>query len=400
MALRVKSIDEETNDLTDIYDDLIAPKKVWRNHNNKIYLILRAYAAGNIGLNDAALALRNRFNPMFCDDIDLYSTAKIVGTEFKQGSGSILRITITNKDSTVDKPLPAGTYNFLSASGQIFYFEVVTDIKFDPLESRIIMAISREKGSFHVGDNANIRLFRTDNASIDSAFAFSCEDNSGQLGYEDEDAFEFRTRILNDANRQDHIKELELKVRNLPNIFECNLVINDETIPLEYDGILLQPKELLITITGVPTDELAETICKTVLYDTHKVKDDWVVWYNHPQYINGRRPVYYREHELTEFSLSISYQYDAGNLRPSQVEDAINGLFKPFTQMVTHIDAFTEGDAYRVLDALNLPNVRILNITIYNSSSAQTPYVKVPKTRLPRLTGIDFTPVDISGGAL
>jgi len=394
MALRVKSIDEETTELADVYDDLMKPKKLFRSHNNKLYLALRAYAAGKIGLNDAALALHNRFDPLYCEDIDLYSTAKIVGTEFKQGTGSILRITILNKSSSSSNILTAGTYNYLSASGTIFSFQLSNDLEFSPEESRVIMAISREKGSFPVDDIASIKLFHSDNNTIDPAFLFSCESNTGQLGYPDETPFDFRTRILNDASRQDHIRELELKIRNLPNIFECNIVINDDVMPQEYDGLMLAPKELLITITGVPTNEIANLVCGHVVYDTHQIDPNDVVYYYNELLLNGRHPVYYRYHDTTDFSLAITYQYDASKLKPTQVESAINSLFKPYTRMVTHQDEVAEKDIYKLLENLNLPNVKILNADIFNSGGGQVPFVRIPKTKLPRLTGIIFTAIE------
>jgi hypothetical protein len=397
MALKVKSIDEETTELADIYDGLIAPKKLWRNHNNKLYLILRAYAAGKVGLNDAALALRNRFDPLYCDDLDLYSTAKLVGTDFKEGTGSLLQITITNKDTEESKIFTAGIYGYQSAAGMVFSFEVAGDYSFDPGETKVVSAISQAKGSYEAGANADIKLYRSDGAAIDGAFAFSCEDNSGQLGYPDEDAFDFRTRILNDADRQDHIKELELAIRNLPNIFECNLMFNGGTEPALYDDITLLPRELLITITGVPTGKIAELVAGEVCYATHKINDEQVVYYENPLYVNGRYPVYFKYHDTTDFSVSITYQYDKTKLKQAQVEDAIKTLFKPYARMVTHIDTFSEETAYKTLSALNLPNVKILDADVLNTVGEAVPYIRIPVTRLPRLTGITFTPIDTGG---
>jgi hypothetical protein len=394
MALRSKSIDEETTELADVYDSLIAPKKLWRNHNNKLYLVLRAYAAGFAGLNDAALALRNRYDPRYCDDLDLYSTAKLVGTDFKKGTGSLLRITVLNKDTEESKTLAAGVYNYQSAAGIVFSFEVANDYAFDPEETRVVSAISQSKGSYEAGSGANIKLYRSDSAAIDGAFVFSCEDNSGQLGYPDEDIFDFRTRILNDADRQDHIKELELAIRNLPNIFECCLKFNGRTEPVEYDGIVLQPRELLITITGAPTSEIARLVVEEVCYATHKINDAQVVYYENSLYADGKYPVYFNYHDKTDFSLAITYQYDSAKLKPAQVEDAVNALFKPYTQMVTHIDTFSEETAYKTLSALNMPNVKILDANVLNSGGEEVPYIRIPVTRLPRLTGIVFTPVD------
>jgi hypothetical protein len=397
MALIRKSIDEETTELADIYDSLIAPKKIWRSHNNKLYLALRSFSAGKVGLTDAAIALRSRFNPLYCEDIDLYSAAKLVGTDLKQGTGSMVRITIFNKDTTRQKVLRGGDYNYRSVPGTVFWFQVQNDYVFDPEEERIVFAISEEKGSFPVLRNTDIKLFRTDGAEIDPMFSFSCEDNSGQLGYKDETLYDFRARILTDADRQDHLKELELKIRNLPSILECNLIFNADTLPQEYDGITLAGKELLITITGVPTDKIAELVVKEVLYITHMVDPDNVIYYRNELYINGKYPVYFRYHAAFDFSLAIAYQYDKDKLKPVQVEDAVKALFRPYRQMATHLDIFSEGDAYRILGNLNLPNVKILDAGIINSDGKEVSFICVPKTRLPNLTDIQFTAVEIGG---
>jgi hypothetical protein len=394
MAFELKSIDEETVALADAYDGLIAPKKLWRNNDNKLYLILRAYAAGKVGLNDLALALRNRYNPLYCDDLDLYSTAKLVGTDFKQGSGSLLRISIRNKDTEEQKTLTAGSYHYQSVTGMVFSFEAAGDYVFDPEETKTVFAISQVKGSYEVASNTDIKLYRSDGTGIDGAFVFSCEDNSGQLGYLDEDALAFRTRVLNDADRQDHLKELELAIRNLPNIFECNITFNSGTEPIAYDGFTLQPRELLISITGVPIGKIAELVVEEVCYATHKVNDAQVIYYENQLYANGKYPVYFKYHDKTNFSLSITYQYDSTKLKPVQVEDAITTMFKPYTQMVTHIDTFREETAYTVLAALNLPNVKILSIDILDDSGENVPYIRIPVTRLPHLTGIIFSPIN------
>lgn len=393
MALTVKSIDEETTELADIYDSLIAPKKIYRNHNNKLYLILRAFGAGKIGLMDAALALHNKFDPLYCDDVDLYSTAKLVGTDFKKGSGSIVHITILNNSESQITFL-AGTYNYRSVMGMTFSFQVSNDRLFEPEEEMTVAAISAEKGSFAVAKNANIKLYRSDSGEINSAFAFSCEDNSGQLGYEDETPYDFRVRILNDADRQDHIKELELKIRNLPSIFECNLVFNEDIQPHEYDGITLAGKELLITITGVPTDELARITAEEVLYATHKVEPNNVVYYYNDLFLGGKYPVYFRYHETTNFSLIIMYQYDKEKLKPVQIEDAVSLLFKPYTRMVTHFDTFSEEDAYKVLSNFKLPNVKVLDVKVLDGNGKEVSFIRVPKTRLPHLTDVTFTSIE------
>jgi len=397
MALRVTSIDEELEKLADIYDDLIKPKKIWRNNNNKLYLLLRAFAAGLTGLNDAILALHNRFDPRLCDDTDLYAVAELVGTDFKKGSGSLLCITAINTSNTAPKMLAPGVYNYRSASGQIFSFDLPNDIEFLPNENKTITAISCEKGSFAVGRCESIKLYRSDNAVIDSSFKFSCEDNLSQLGYPDESPTEFRERVLKGTDRQDHIKELELKIRNLPSIVECNLVFNDSVELLEYDGLELEPKELLIIITGAPTDDLAKAVCESVIYDTHKIDDNKVVWYYNDLYINGCRPVYYKTHEFVDFSLVIDYKYNNTIAKVSQVEAAIEELYKPYMQVSSHCSIFREQDAYKVISDLVMAGVQVRNIDIIDSENNSVPFIQVPKTRLLRLTAISFISSESEG---
>jgi hypothetical protein len=383
-------LDELTDELVDAFDALIAPKYVKRNNDNRLYLVLRSIARGVKLLNDIALALKNRFHPLYCPAADLSSTAKLVGTDFKQGAGSILKITVRNADLVNQHTLDAGTYRYTSVSGMVFAFKLEEPYRFDPGEYKNISAISAAKGSYHVEDNAVIRLDRTDGAAVDPDLRFSCTDNLNQLGYLDEDEYEFRSRIMNDADRQDHLQELELRIRNLPNIFECNLVFNPGTDDETYDDITLKPLELLVVITGEPNHEIARLVAEAVHYQTHQEDPEQVLYYECPLYVNGRYPVYYVKHRTTDFSLSIMHQYDEQKLKASQVEDEIIFLLDRYTHADTHIDRISEGDVYTALAALQLPNVKILNVSLL-VEDVPVPYLVIPRTRIPHLTGIAFS---------
>jgi hypothetical protein len=391
MAVVSKSLDELTTQLTDDYDSLITPRRVWRDNRNKLYLVFRGIAGGLKVILDAVIASKNRFNPLHCDEDDLLSTCKLVGTDIKQGTGSILKIIIANT-SAEERTFPAGGYRYTDVSGMPFSFELAVDYLFEGGESRMVSAISANKGSYRVTANTSIKLTRADGAGIDPDFSFACFDNSGQLGYPDEDLFSLRQRIVNDADRQDHIKELELKIRNLPNIHECSLVFNPG-LEAEYDGIMLAPRELLVTITGVPTDKIAELVAGEVHYLTHMVDPDLVVYYYNDLYVDGRFPVYYRYHTTVDFSLEIMYRYNSTLLKSTQVDAAISELFLPYKHMTTHIGVFSEEDVYNTLADLGLPGVRILNAVILDGTGNVVPYVEIPKTRLPRLTGIVYSPI-------
>jgi hypothetical protein len=388
-----KSLDEITDIISDTYDDIIKPRKIWRNNRNKLYLIFRACAAGIKLILDAVLTVRYKFDPLYAAKSDLYSIAKLVGTDFKKGKGSLIRITIVNQDSTESKLFKAGIYEYTSSSGMVFSFENPGDYLFSPEEQRIVFAVSSIKGSYHVGDNAYISLVRTDGDSIDSSFIFSCEDNSGQLGYPDEDEAAFRDRILNDADRQDHIKELELKIRNLPGILECCLKLNESTEAVEYDGITLAPLELLVTLNGAPTGEIAELVARYTLYATHESDPNMVVYYENDLYVNGRYPVYYRYFTFVDFSLDITYQYDAEKLKSAQVEIEIAAVLSRFTHTAFYIDIISEIVLYDILREIKLPNLAIMNVDIVVGGE-QVPYIRIPKTRLANLTGIMFHPIE------
>jgi hypothetical protein len=403
MALNAMSQDEIAVVMADTYDSLLAqaagkPMKIWRNNNNKLYLIFRAIAAGIALILDAVIALKNRFNPALCDDTDLYSIAKLVGTEVKKGAGSILRITVANESEAEQKTLPAGEYRYSFVSGMVFTFTCEADLLFTPGEEKIVFAVSAGIGSYHVTGNSDIAVARVDGIPIDPALNFSCADNAGSLGYPDEDSLSFRQRILNGRLRHDHIREIELQIRNLPGILECTLVFNQNNHASDYDGLTLAPMELLVVITGSPTNKIADVVASNVLYQTHFVDSEHVVYYDNDYYIGGRYPVYFMFHASSDFSLEITYRYDTQLLWETQIEDAVTAALKRFKNSSEYVDIITEEMFYKLLSVLNLAGVRFINIDILSGTVA-VPYLEIPRTRLPNLINVFFTAIE-TGGAV
>jgi hypothetical protein len=399
MALVAKSSDEITTELVDIYESLLReatgrPLTIYRNNNNKVYLVFKALAEGFRTLLDSVITLRNRFNPALCDEADLYDIAKLVGTDTRKGAGSVLRVTVTNESETRQTPLLQGTYQYSSVMGMAFLFDCTGDITLDPGGQKTLFAVSKDIGSYRVGAVTNMSVRRIDGKPIDASLNFSCADNVNLLGYLDEDAFSFRRRILQDSARQDHIREIELKIRNLPGILECNLVFNQNNHAVTYDGLTLAPMELLIIITGAPTDDIAEIVASSVLYQTHSVSLEQVVYYRNDCYIGGKFPVYYMFHDRIDFSLAITYRYDPLRLQAAQVESAINGILAAFKNVPTYVETVSEDVIYVMLSNLNLVSVKILNIDIVVDGQP-VPYLELPKTKLPNLTGVSFTAQDV-----
>jgi hypothetical protein len=401
MALRVKSIDEITDEFADVYDSYIAPKKLYRGNSNKLYLVLRSVAAGYKALLDAALALRNRFNPQYCEDADLPGVMLMTGETREPGKKSLLRVLVSNGSGSASAALAAGEYRYASASGEIFACTLQNDALFAPLAVQALVFASGHTGAFPVTDIEDLKVSRKDGGEISPEFSFSCLDNSGSLGREEESLASVRHRILNRSDRQDSIRELEHEIKSLTTIYECNLMYNSSTEDYEYDGITLAPRELLITITGVPSEELAEIVARHPVYATHMVTPEMAVHYRSDLLAGGSYPVYYKFHDKTPFYLFISYKYSGVYLQTKQVEAEINAVFAKYKNCLTHIDAVTEPVLYNDLAALNIQGFRVTKIYIQvmqDGELVSVPSVEIPGTRLPELQTITYYSEDTSAG--
>jgi hypothetical protein len=394
MALTSKSIDEILTLIADAYDGLITPKRLFRNNNNKLWLAFRAIAAGYSVIQDAALSLHSRFDPVNCSDEDLLSTAKIVGTDLKSGSGSLLSITAKNNDTVNPKTLTAGTYRYTSVQGDVFAFTLALDVVIAATATKAVTAISLEKGAFPVSSIALITLVREDLAVIDSSISFSCADNAGSLGYPDESLWDFRQRIINDSTRQDAIKELELAIRNLPSIFECNVVLNTGAVDQVIDGITLTPYQMLIVLSGAPTAEVATEVASRVFYHTKMVNPLHVVNYSDSHLVGGVYPVYYTFHAYKDFTANIDYRFDSTKILQATAEAAMQEALNVYRQSSQRIDTLTEDAVYLVLNALGLTSVVILNVDLLVGGTP-VPYIDFPKTRLVNLTAATLSGTDV-----
>jgi hypothetical protein len=163
-----------------------------------------------------------------------------------------------------------------------------------------------------------------------------------------------------------------------------------------YYGITLAPFELLVSVTGAPTAEMAKLVANDALYATHMSDPELVVYYDNDIYINGRYPVYFKYHDTYDFTLRLQYQYSSKNLNPEQIEAEINAALDKYQHMSTFMDVLTERILYDDMRTVQLPNVVILNIDIL-VNGVQVEYIDIPKTRLPRLMGIVYTAIDVEG---
>jgi hypothetical protein len=394
MAVEAKTIDEETTGLCDAFDADIAPKSIWRNNNNKLYLILKSIGAGFSKLRDVIIALKYRFDPRYCSDDDLESTMLITGTKKISGKASMLRVIAYNNDLALPYTLPAGTYRYTSTNGDEFTCMLSQEASVAPQSFVVMVFVSVSQGSFPVSGEANASIATDEGYEIPQAFSFEALDNSGMLGRQEETMFECRQRLLTDTTRHDSLKELEAELNALPTIYGCNLMFNptDEDKTLE-DGSVLAPYELLIMITGSATDELASIVLSHEIYKTHMTNAEQVVWYKNPLFVGGKYPVYYATHAKRRFWLTVYYAYDTGLKTDSQVEAAFNALLAKYKVMTEHVDAITEPMLYEALQNHGIVGVTLLKVYIQDLVDGElvtVPYVQVPRLMVPELQEVAF----------
>lgn len=394
MALEVKTIDEETTSLCDSFDAEIAPKSIWRNNNNKLYLVLKSIGAGFSKIRDVVLSLKYRFDPRYCAEDDLESTMLITGTKRISGKASMLRMICYNNDLSQSYTLPAGTYEYTSVDGDIFTYELQDDTAVAPQAFVIMVLASEKQGSFPVSGETNASVVVREGSAIPSAFSFEALDNSSTLGRAEETLFEARNRILTDTTRHDSLKELEAEINALPTIYGCNLIFNptEEDVTLD-DGSVLSPYELLIILTGSPTAELAKLVLAHEIYRTHMTTAEQVVWYENELFVNGRFPVYYMTHAKRRFWLTIYYDYDSGLKTDEQVEAAFNALLAKYKVMTEHVDSITEPMLYETLQGHGIAGVTLLKVYLQDMQNGElvtVPYIQIPKLMVPELQDIAF----------
>lgn len=383
----IKTYDEVLTEVCDTFDGFITPKKIQRVDTNIVYLILKAVSKGIESVYTIVESLRSKFNPETCDDEDLLSVAKLVGTSKIIGKGSGLVINIINNNAEDPVTLEVGTYLF-KYEDVIFAFEVTLGIVIPALAAAQKIAFTTVKGSYRVTSIGDIQVTREDEAPIDSDISFSCVDNASLLGYLDESNYEFRKRILNDGTRSDSISELELELRNLPSILEAKVMFNNTTVEQPIDDFVLLPFEMAIFLTGDITDEIAAIVCAKSIYATKMFDPAKYSLYTSSVFLGGQHKVYYDNFRAKEYDLAVVYDYDPRLHTPAYVESKVAEAVRPFVYNVVHTPFITEQLFYDAISDANIASLVVLDVTI-TVSGIPVSYISVPSSRVPKL--VTFT---------
>lgn len=387
--MELKTFDTILTTICDSFDSLISPRTLARSNTNIIYLIFKAAAKGYEIINNVCVVLSNKFDPLYCSDDDLNSSANIVGTERNQGSASGLHITVTNNGS-VAVTLLAGLYYYALDDDTKFEFEVMENTTIASGSYVSFIAMSEEIGQFPVTAQAKITV--TSEQPISSDLVFSCADNTALLGISEETDLEFRERINSETDRQNSMVELESEIRNLPYIFDCKVKFNPTNTEMEYDGYTIPAYTLAIFYSGEVKKEIAEKVCEKIICPTLQTVDSVEVFYENDIFIGGKHGVNLIPFAKTQYGVELIYKINNTYANEYDIQNEIRtALFNTFVSE-KHVDYIKEDDFYNAIEALDITGIELLGVNLkYNNSNVN--YIEIPSSRIPELTNVIFTPV-------
>lgn len=386
--MQLLTFDEILTKMCDTFDELIMPETIARSNTNVVYLIFKAIAKGYEIINNICVTLSHKFDPANCSSEDLESVSALVGTERLSGSATGLEI-IAKNTAEEAVTLYAGMYSYALDDDTSFIFEVITDTVIGAGDTVTFLAMSENIGTYPVTAQAEIEV-KYVGGDIDTNIKFSCDDNSSLLGVPRETDLAFRERILSDTTRQDTIKELEIKLKNLPYLFDAKVVFNNTSESRVVTGYTLPPFTMLIFYSGSPRTEIAEVVASSNIYPTLSTPHSIELRYVNSIFIDGYYPVYITEFVNLEYSIQVNYSIDTTYISSEKAQAEIRAfLYSNFRGQV-HKDYIKEEDIYSKLKELSIAGVEILNIDLYQGGS-QVPYVSVPPSDIPYLSTVTFT---------
>lgn len=387
--MELKTFDTILTTICDSFDSLIAPRTIARSNTNIIYLIFKAAAKGYEIINNVCVVLSNKFDPLYCSDDDLISSASIVGTERHKGSATGLHITVTNNGS-VSVTLLAGLYTYALDDDTKFEFEVMENTVIASGSHISFIAMSEKIGRYPVTAQSTITV--TSEQTVSSDLVFSCTDNAALLGLFEETDLEFRERINSKTDRQNSMVELESEIRNLPYIFDCKVKFNPTNTEIEFEGYTIPAYTLAIFYSGEVKKEIAEKVCAKIICPTLQTASSVEVFYENDVFVGGKYGVHLIPFTKTQYAVELIYRINKTYANEYDIQKEIRTvLFNTFVSE-KHVDYIKEDDFYNAIKALGITGIELLGVNLkYNNSNVN--YIEIPSSRIPELTNVIFTPV-------
>lgn len=387
--MELKTFDTILTTICDSFDSLIAPRTIARSNTNIIYLIFKAAAKGYEIINNVCVVLSNKFDPLYCSEDDLISSASIVGTERHKGSATGLHITVTNNGSA-SVTLLAGLYTYALDDDTKFEFEVMENTVIASGSHISFIAMSEKIGRYPVTAQSKITV--TSEQPVSSDLVFSCTDNATLLGISEETDLEFRERINSKTDRQNSMVELESEIRNLPYIFDCKVKFNPMSTEIEFEGYTIPAYTLAIFYSGEVKKEIAEKVCEKIICPTLQTADSVEVFYGNDVFVGGKHGVHLIPFAKTQYAVELIYKINKTYANEYDIQNEIRTvLFNTFVSE-KHVDYIKEDDFYNAIETLGITGIELLGVNLkYNNSNVN--YIEIPSSRIPELTNVIFTPV-------
>lgn len=387
--MELKTFDTILTTICDSFDSLIAPRTIARSNTNIIYLIFKAAAKGYEIINNVCVVLSNKFDPLYCSEDDLISSANIVGTERHKGSATGLHITVTNNGSA-SVTLLVGLYTYALDDDTKFEFEVIENTVIASGSHISFIAMSEKIGRYPVTAQTTITV--TSEQSVSSDLVFSCTDNAALLGISEETDLEFRERINSKTDRQNSMVELESEIRNLPYIFDCKVKFNPMSTEIEFEGYTIPAYTLAIFYSGEVKKEIAEKVCEKIICPTLQTSDSVEVFYENNIFVGGKYGVHLIPFAKTQYAVELIYKINRTYANEYDIQNEIRTvLFNTFVSE-KHVDYIKEDDFFNAIEALGITGIELLGVNLkYNDSNVN--YIEIPSSRIPELTNVIFTPV-------
>ena len=385
--MEIKTFDTILTDLCNTFDSLISPRTISRSNTNIIYLIFKAIAKGYEVINNVCVVLSNKFDPLYCSEEDLKSSASLVGTEKNQGSATGLHIIVTN-NSSASATLLAGIYTYSFDEDTKFEFEVIEDTIIASGSHISFIAMSEKIGRFSVTAQSSIMV--ESSKAIPEDLVFSCSENSSLLGIPEETDLEFRERINSDTDRQNSMLELESEIRNLPYIFDCRVKFNNLEDSVDFEGYTIPSYTLAIFYSGEIKKEIAEKVCSKIICPTLQTEDSVEIFYENEVFIGGKYAVHLIPFAKTQYEVELIYKINKIYADEYKVQKEIRTfLFNTFVSE-KHVDYIKEDDFYNALKNLDLTGVDILSVNLKHNGNIVN-YIEIPLSCIPELTNVTFT---------
>lgn len=386
--MRLTTYDEFLTTLCNFFDGLIAPMKIRRTNRNVVYLMLKAFAKGLELINSVCYALSGRFDPRYCADSDLDSSAALVGTVRRPGSGSGLRIIVTNTDEYTAAVLPAGVYTYSYSADVSFSFEVADAVTLAGRDYTTFTAMSDKIGSFPVTEQASIPV--TSEQTVPSSLAFSCEDNEYLQGRSEESLPDFRERLRHSTDRQSGIIELEDELKALPYLFDARCVYNNSGSNESVGDVTVPYSSMAVFAEGDMKNDIARIVSEHIICPTVATQDSVALRYENDLFIDGYQEVNVIPFKHTTYSLHITYVASELYINPAQKQAEFSSALKRHFNVPIHKDLISENDIYTFLNNLGVPGVSFLAVQI-TYGGLDVPYIEVPKSEIAQIGLVTYT---------